>query len=299
MSARTPENTILDIDELSTTKLGASNNNDVINIDDPALIKESPPKFDADYTKSVFQTEINEKLKQKIIQVTDFLAVNPAGNIGEIQFNNNFNFDANEKFKWNLNTNLLEVSEDINVSNITYTSNIINSSNISVTINTANNYIFRTDGKFKTPYYTFPYEDGINNQSLVTDGNGNLQWDSVSTPYSRVYTISGATNIVVHDVSNGFIFNHINIANNFTLNLVGITDLTANKSITITVILNQNNPAYLPIEFQINGNTQTINWSDNELPIGLNDHKDVIVYNIHNLNSTYKIYGHYVSYKAI
>lgn len=296
MTTRIPISTI--INEGESTDLTVEippNNNDTITVNDPALAEPGGVKYKLPDTPSIYSTEINDRLNQKIIQVTSFLPLNPAGNIGEIQYNGGGDFSADSNFKWDFENNLLFVGGNINVGN-TVTTHIEANSNISINVGSADSYKFTTDGKFKTPYYYFPYDVGVNGQTLVSDGMGGLFWDSVNTPFARISSITGAIGVVVHNVVNGFNFSHTNIAGNFSVNVVGLTALTTDKTITITLILTQSNPAYLPTGFQIDGVPIAVNWSDNQPPVGYVDKKEIIVYNIFNENSVYKVYGHYTSY---
>lgn len=270
-------------------------NNDTIQIEDPALKHNEEFEFKIPSTPSIYSTEINDRKNQKIIQVTNFTLLEPAGNIGEIQYNSEGKFTADANLKWNSESKLLHIGGDLSVGN-TISSLIEANSNISFNIGNTDSYQFTTDGKFKTPHFYFPYNLGLSGQALISDGSGGLFWDTVNTPFSRIQSITGATGVVVHNLSDGFNFSHTNILNNFTVNITNITGLLINKTIAVTLILMQSNPPYLPIAFQINGIPHTVNWSDNQPPTGFADKKEIIVYNIFNENSVYKVYGHYTAY---
>lgn len=298
MTTRIPTSTILP-SEVDTPPIEiAPNNNDVVKPDDPALninnntlenIKLTP-------TPSIYSTVINDRLNQKIIQITTYATLTAAGNIGDIQFNSFSTFAGNDDLNWDNTQKILTIQGNVDITNSVISSNITNINNVTFYINNSTQYQFTTTGNLVTPHYTFPYVDGAEGDSLITDGTGNLYWDTVSTPFSRISNIIGATGVVIHDVANGFTFNHKNIASNFTVNVIGLAELTNTKTITITLILNQSNPAYIPTALQIDGISQTVMWSDNESPIGFIDKKDMVVYNIFNISSTYKVYGHFTSY---
>lgn len=273
-----------------------TNNSDVISVNDPAFQKSDGIKYKLPDAQSIYSTEITDSTNQKIIQITNGAILNPAGNIGAVQYNNYGEFGGSNNLSWDINNKLLLVDGNVNVSNVTVT-NIEANSNIAFNIGSPGAYKFTTDGQFKTPYYSFPYQAGLSGQSLISDGLGGLFWDFVNTPFSRISSITGATGVVVHNVSNGFNFAHTNLAGDFTMNVVGLVGLTNLKTIAITLILLQSNPAYLPTTFQIEGVTIPVIWSDNQTPIGYPNKKQLITYNIFNENSTYQVFGHYSVYE--
>lgn len=298
MATRIPISTILSSEVESQPIEIAPNNNDVVTPDDPALnlndntlenIKLTP-------TPSIYATTINDRLNQKIIQITTYDTLNAAGSIGDVQFNSFSTFAGNTDLNWDNTQKILTILGNVDITDSVISSNITNLNNVTFNINNSTQYQFTTTGNLVTPHYTFPFADGAEGESLITDGAGNLYWDAVSTPFARISNITGATGVVTHDVANGFTFNHKNIASNFTVNVIGIEELTTTKTISITLILNQSNPAYIPTAFQINGATQTVLWSDNESPIGFIGNKDMIVYNIFNISSTYKVYAQFTTY---
>lgn len=293
-----PKSNTTVINETQTTGISLEtpiNNNDIISVDDPALETSTGIKYKIPTTTSIYSTEINDRVNQRIIQVTNFTLLEPAGNVGEIQYNDNGRFTASGNLKWDINNKFLYIGGNINVGNA-ITTHIEANSNIAFNVGSTDAYQFTTDGRLKTPNYTFPYAAGLNGQTLISDGLGGLFWESVNTPIARINNITGATGVVVHNVTNGFNFSHTNIVSNFTVNVTGLLGLVNDRSVTITLILIQSNPARLPVAFQINGVPYTVNWSDNQSPTGFADKKEIIVYNIFNENSVYKVYGHYTAY---
>jgi hypothetical protein len=60
--------------------------------------------------------------------------------------------------------------------------NLVGSIQITSGTSISNSYIwtFNSDGTLSSPYYTFPNNDGLTGQALITDGAGNLSWGNVS-----------------------------------------------------------------------------------------------------------------------
>jgi hypothetical protein len=108
--------------------------------------------------------------------------------------------------------------------------------------------------------------------------------------------MNGAIGVVTHDCSNGQIFNHVGITNNFTANFTNL-NLDNGYATNITLILNQGGTAYLANDVQISGVAQTINWQGNSIaPEGSPNKKEVVSFSILNDSGTYLIFGQLVSF---
>ena len=108
--------------------------------------------------------------------------------------------------------------------------------------------------------------------------------------------MNGAIGVVTHDCSNGQIFNHVGITNNFTANFTNL-NLDNGYATNITLILNQGGTAYLANAVQIGGVAQTINWQGNTIaPEGSPGKKEVVSFSILNDSGTYLIFGQLVSF---
>jgi hypothetical protein len=101
---------------------------------------------------------------------------------------------------------------------------------------------------------------------------------------------AAAAGIVVHDFSTGAIWEHTNINANFTANFTNVPT-TSNRTIVVTLILNQGSTAYLPIVVQINDSAQTINWANGEDPTGNEDKLDIVSFSLIRSGSTWKVIG--------
>ena len=108
--------------------------------------------------------------------------------------------------------------------------------------------------------------------------------------------MNGAIGVVTHDCSNGQIFNHVGITNNFTANFTNL-NLDNGYATNITLVLNQGGTAYLANAVQIGGVAQTINWQGNSIaPEGSPNKKEVVSFSILNDSGTYLIFGQLVSF---
>lgn len=104
-------------------------------------------------------------------------------------------------------------------------------------------------------------------------------------------SIFGATGIVEHDIlSAGTVFYHSNVVSNFTPNFTNIPT-TNNRSTTVSLVISQNNPAYIANSIQINGQTQTINWENSEAPVGTIGNTDIISFTLIRTNNTWLVAG--------
>ena len=122
--------------------------------------------------------------------------------------------------------------------------------------------------------------------------NSNAILKSTNEAFS---TINAATGVVAHNYSNGAVFNHTNIAANFTANITNLV-LASGYGTSITLILNQGAAAYIPNALQIGGVAQTINWQGGSAPSGNINKKDIVSFSIINNSGTYTVLGQLVSF---
>ena len=101
---------------------------------------------------------------------------------------------------------------------------------------------------------------------------------------------SSATGVVDHDMATANIFNHSNLAGNFTCNVTNLS-LPTNNAINVTLIVNQGTTPYMPTAFQIGGVAQTINWLNGITPAGSASKIDVASFSILNNSGTYTVLG--------
>lgn len=103
-------------------------------------------------------------------------------------------------------------------------------------------------------------------------------------------TKAGATGVVVHDFSTGSIWYHTAISSNFTANFTNVPT-TADRTISVVLILVQGGTAYLPTAVQIDGVTQTINWSGGFAPTPVINQIDIVSFNLLRVGSTWTVIG--------
>ena len=136
-----------------------------------------------------------------------------------------------------------------------------------------------TDLTNKPTLFSGSYNDLTNKPTLFQIG--------IKEPIS---TRTGATGVVNHDMSTANIFNHSNLAGNFTCNLINLS-LPTNNAISVTLIINQGATPYMPTAFQIGGVAQTINWLNSIAPAGSASKIDVASFSILNNSGTYTVLG--------
>jgi len=108
--------------------------------------------------------------------------------------------------------------------------------------------------------------------------------------------LTGATGTVAHDLSNGAIFDHTSLAADFTANFTNVPT-TANRTISIALILTQGGTAYMPTAVQIDGAAQTILWQGGSAPSGTASGTDVVSFTlVRSSGGAWKVIGSATSY---
>jgi hypothetical protein len=106
-------------------------------------------------------------------------------------------------------------------------------------------------------------------------------------------TKTGATGTVEHDFATGAVWYHTSIATNFTANFTNVPT-TANRSISLALILVQGSSASLPIDLSINGVAQTIRWLT--LPTGSSNKIDLVKFTLIRVATTWTVLGSVEAY---
>ena len=102
---------------------------------------------------------------------------------------------------------------------------------------------------------------------------------------------SGAFGTVVHDIlSAGTTFYHTGVVSNFVANFTSVPTIN-NRSTAVSLVISQNNPAYICNGVQINGSTQTINWENSIEPTGTVGNTDLITFTLIRTNNTWLVTG--------
>lgn len=108
---------------------------------------------------------------------------------------------------------------------------------------------------------------------------------------SEIYsTKSGSTGIVVHDLTTGGTFYHVNPVSNFTINFTNVP--ATDMRITVaSVIISQGSSAYVPTAVQIEGVAQTVKWLYGVAASGNASKTDMISYNLQRVGSSWVVYA--------
>lgn len=112
---------------------------------------------------------------------------------------------------------------------------------------------------------------------------------------SAIHSINEASGIVTHDLNISSIFNHTNIASDFTIDVINM-NLSNDYATEITLILNQNSIPRIPITLQITDIVQSIIWKDGTVPAGRANKKDVLKIVINRIDQQYTVYGELTSF---
>lgn len=108
-------------------------------------------------------------------------------------------------------------------------------------------------------------------------------------------SLSSATGVVTHNLSNGSVFYHTSISANFTANFTNVPT-TNDRVIVVSLILVQGATARIPSAVQIDGASQTINWAGGSAPTGNANKRDLVVFSLIRVSSSWTVIGQLSSY---
>lgn len=108
---------------------------------------------------------------------------------------------------------------------------------------------------------------------------------------------TGATGTVVHDFTESNNWVHNSMSANFTVNLTNVPT-TNNRTLVITLYLNQGGTPYYANGFQIDGAAQTINWTGYNNPTAVASRAEIQTFAITRTGSTWYVVGALASYDA-
>ena len=103
-------------------------------------------------------------------------------------------------------------------------------------------------------------------------------------------TKTSATGTVTHDFSTGAIWYHSSISANFTANFTNVP-ITADRAISVVLILVQGATPYIPNAVQIDGAVQTINWSGATAPTGNASQIDTVSFTFIRISDSWTVIG--------
>jgi hypothetical protein len=141
------------------------------------------------------------------------------------------------------------------------------------------------NGAFTSSNTKLATSGGTISGDLTISGNTNLQQS-----IEKLQTITGATGTVAHNFSLGSLFYHSSISANFTANITNVPS-TNDRVIVVSLILIQGATAYIPSALQIDGTSQTINWSNGTTPTGNANKRDLVVFSLVRTSSTWTVLG--------
>lgn len=111
----------------------------------------------------------------------------------------------------------------------------------------------------------------------------------------KIQTKTASTGTVTHDYSLGTLFYHTGISGNFTANITNVPT-TNDRSIVVSLILDQGATPYIPNALQIDGSSQTINWVGGSTPTPLANKKELVSFILMRLSSSWVVLGSVTTY---
>jgi len=103
-------------------------------------------------------------------------------------------------------------------------------------------------------------------------------------------SINNATGVVTHDLSLGAIFYHTNLLANFTAAFTNV-ETTANRVLSVLLVLDQGAAARIPSAVTIGGASQTIRWSGGTPPSGTANYIDLVSFTLIRVSGTWTVIG--------
>lgn len=100
---------------------------------------------------------------------------------------------------------------------------------------------------------------------------------------------------VVHDLDVSSIFNHSNILANFTANFTN-ANITNNRTIEVSLILNQGASPFIPSGVQVNSTIQTINWAGGVVPTGTSNEINIVNFTLLRTGNQWTVLGRLTTY---
>jgi len=103
-------------------------------------------------------------------------------------------------------------------------------------------------------------------------------------------TKTGATGTVVHDFSTGAIWYHSSFSADFTANFTNVPT-TADRAISVVLVLDQGATGFLSNAVQIDGAAQTINWSNGLVPSATDNAIDIVSFTLIRTGASWTVLG--------
>jgi hypothetical protein len=113
---------------------------------------------------------------------------------------------------------------------------------------------------------------------------------SFGATVESVVPLTGATGLVVHDLSLGSTFFHKLPVSNFDVDITNVP-AQSNQATVVCVCIEQGDTAYLPSNISIDGITQTIKWAGSQAPTGNASKIDIISLSMIKVDDTWRVLG--------
>ena len=159
--------------------------------------------------------------------------------------------------------------------------------------------IFRNNGAVELYYpgpVTTPGVPGTGVKRFETTAGGVSIDGGIQESFT---TLTSSTGTVTHDCSAAQLFYHTSPSANFTVNLTNLA-LSQEYATTVTIVINQGDPAYMVTGLQIDGSAQTIKWQgNNSAPNGTASGIDVVTFSILNDGGTYVVLAQSVPFGGV
>lgn len=110
--------------------------------------------------------------------------------------------------------------------------------------------------------------------------------------YNVLNSVNGTSGVVEHDISYGTHWYHAFIGANFQANFTNVAT-TNNRSIEITLYLEQGGVAYVPTGILVNSVAVSVAWVNGQTPTGTSNGVDTVVYTLIYRNSTLTALGEF------
>lgn len=137
---------------------------------------------------------------------------------------------------------------------------------------------------------------GNSTSNAITVGGLTSQGVSTFQQTTEVLnTKTGATGPVTHDFSTGAIWYHSSISADFTANFTNIPT-TADRAISVVLVLDQGATGYLSNAVEIDGAAQTINWSNGVAPSATDNAIDIVSFTLIRTGASWTVLGSLTSH---
>ena len=137
-----------------------------------------------------------------------------------------------------------------------------------------------------------PTISGVNIQGNTSFTAGVVNFQSVS---QTIVSLTGATGVVTHNLSNGAVFFHSSIVGNFTANFTNVPT-TNDRGIGIALILDQGGTGYLPTAVQIDGASVTLRWAYDTVPTPSSSQIDMVSFTLIRTGATWYVIGQHTNF---